>query len=466
MNKIIVLGAGQSSPFLIQDLLRHAGDQGWSLTVADRDRSLAESRVAGHPAGRVIELDMTDTLALGDQVKAHDVIVSLMPPKFQPLIGWACVQHGRHMVTASYRDESLRELDGDAQTKGILLLPEVGLDPGFDLMSAVEMIERVKAAGGVIESFESYGAGVLGPDSKANPLRYGITWNPRNVVMAAEFGAAYMETGKVKLVPWHHVFRHTWPIEVEGVGTLEGYPNRDSLQYKETLGLDDAHTVIRGTLRYPGWSELWSQIVRLGMPNEQLTVPNLGSYTWRQLVEMFLPRAAVGTKLESRVANYLNISRTGGIMDKLAWLGLFDDKAIGGESETVAEALVELLRRKLELPKTEPDLVILKHEFEIRYPDEGDRREFIESTFTHYGDPGGMTAMARTVGMPAAIAVRLLMAGRIALRGSHLPTHPEIYRPVLDELAREGLAFSEKVTKLEKEHVPVPHRTPYDTGQF
>ncbi len=466
MNKILVLGAGQSSPFLIQDLLQHAGAQGWTLTVADRDLALVESRLAGHPAGRAIVLDMNDTLALGEQVAASDVVVSLMPPKFQPLIGWACVQHGTHMVTASYRDESLRDLHKDALRKGILLLPEVGLDPGFDLMSAVDTIERVNNARGVIESFESYGGGVLGPNSEANPLRYGITWNPRNVVMAAEFGAAYMETGKVKLVPWHHVFRHTWPIDVDGVGTLEGYPNRDSLQYKETLGLDDAHTVIRGTLRYPGWSELWSQLVRLGMPNEHLTVPKLGSYTWRQLIEMFLPRASVGSNLESRVANYLGISATGGIMERLTWLGLFDDAPIGGENETVAEALVALMRSKLELPPEEPDLVILKHEFEVAYPREGGRRELIESTFIHYGDPGGMTAMARTVGMPAAIAVRLLMEGRLEVRGSHLPTHREIYRPVLEELAREGLAFTEKVTPLDKERVSARHETPYDSGQF
>ncbi|RMF74967.1 MAG: saccharopine dehydrogenase [Acidobacteria bacterium] len=454
MKRILVLGAGYSSPFLVRYLLDHAQRSDWSVTVADRDEQAAARRVDGHPRGRAVRLDSSDALALGEQIAQHDVVVSLVPPRFQPLVAWAAVQHGRHMVTASYRDQAMRDLDQAARQKGILLLPEVGLDPGIDLMSAMRLIRGVEQRGGIVESFESYGAGVLSPESEANPLRYAITWNPRNVVMAAEFGACYVETGRIKIVPWHNVFRHTWPIEVPGLGTMEAYPNRDSLAYQETFGLDHAHTVIRGTLRNQGFCEVWQQVVRLGLPNENLHVPRLEQRSFRELVEMCLPRALTGTRLESRVANYLGISATGEIMRKLEWLGLFDDAPIAAPVRTPAEALQVLLERKLALPDDEADVVVIQHEMETRWPDEGDRRERTVATFVHRGDPGGMTAMARTVGFPAAVVVRLLLEGRLTATGSQLPTIPEIYEPVLAELEREGLVFEERTEPLERNHQP------------
>jgi saccharopine dehydrogenase-like NADP-dependent oxidoreductase len=445
MQSILVLGAGQSSPCLIRYLLDQAEERDWFVTVADRDVALAEQRVAQHPRGIAMASDMTDMQLLGSQIEDADLVVGLMPPRFQPVIARECVRAGKHLVTASYRDESMRELDADARRMGVLLLPEMGLDPGFDLMSAMRIIERVHGDGGVIGSFESYGGGVLGPDSRANPLRYGITWNPRNVVMAGEAGASFRDAGRIKIIPWHSVFSRTWPIEVPGVGPMEAYANRDSLAYQQTLGLDEAGTMVRGTLRYPGWAELWHQLVRLGLPNEHLRVPDLPERHWRDVTEMFLPRGASGTSVAERVADYLGISRTGGIITKMRWLGLFDREPVGGEGTTIAEALASLLRRKLELPETEPDLVILQHQVIARYPDQGDRLERIVATFTRYGEPGGETAMAIGVGMPLVLGVRMVLEGRIPLRGSHLPTHPMIYGPVLDELEREGLRFEEVV---------------------
>lgn len=460
MKDVLILGAGQSSPFLIRYLLDQASEQGWRISVADRDVELARERIDDHPCGRTLEIDMADTIRLGELVDEHDVVVSLMPPNFQALVGWACVQHGTHMVSASYRDRSLRDLDSDARKRGILLLPEVGLDPGIDLMSATKILADVRSRGGIVESFESYGSGVLQPESRANPLRYGITWNPRNVVMSAENGACYLELDKIKVVPWHNVFRHTWPIDVPGVGRMEAYPNRDSLTYREILGIEQTHTMIRGTLRYPGYCEVWSQIVRLGLPNEELVVPGLHEKTYAELTEMCLPRSLTGTRLQSRVANYLNISATGEIMEKLEWLGIFDDTKIGQGATTPAEAMIELLRRKLVLNEDECDTVILQHEVEVCYEQGDARRERIVSTFVHRGDPGGMTAMARTVGLPAAIAVKLLMTGEITMRGSQLPTHPQIYEPILAELENEGLRFEETVEPLTGRRAP--HETPGD----
>ncbi len=448
MKKILVLGAGQSSPFLITYLLERADQQNWFVTVADRDDALAAERAGDHHRASHLSLEMSDTLALSAEIRNADLVVNFMPPRFQPLIAWECVQQGRSMVSVSYRNEDLRQLDADARRKGVLLLPEMGLDPGIDIMTAAEIVDRVRRAGGRIESFESYGGGLPAVDCQCNPLRYVITWNPRNVVMAAEEGAQYLLDGKVKIVPWHHVFGRSWRVEIPDVGTLEGYPNRDSLSYQQIFGLEHVHTMIRGTLRYPGWSETWGQIVKLGLPNEHLRIPDLDGRTMAEVVEMFLPRSASGANLQARVANFLGISPTGAIMRNLEWLGLFSTEPLEASGQTSAEVLISLLERKLALPADGRDMVVLHHVLEVRYPEDGDRRERITATFTDNGIPGGMTAMARSVGNPAAIAVEKMLTGEFPLTGCHIPTHPAIYEPVLAGLRASGLTFREQTTAL------------------
>lgn len=448
MKKILVLGAGQSSPYLIQYLLDRAEKYNWFVTVADRDGNLAARRIGDHHRANALKMDTSDTLGLAAEIKNATLVVNFLPPTLQPLIGWECIQHGRSMVSVSYRNADLRALDGDARRKGVLLLPEMGLDPGIDIMTAAEIVDRVRHQGGIIESFESYGGGLPAVSCASNPLRYVITWNPRNVVMAAEEGAQYMQQGKIKIVPWHHVFDRSWPVEIPGVGAMEGYPNRDSLSYRDVFGLVHVTTMIRGTLRWPGWSETWGQIVKLGLPNEHLRIPDLENRCFREIVEMFLPRSLSGSTIQQRVANFLGISPTGEIMKKLEWLGLFSEEPLGANGQTSAEALIRLLKRKLALPEGGCDMVVLHHVMDVRYPGDGDRRELITATFSHTGESGGMTAMSRSVGMPAAIAVKKMLLGEFPLTGCHIPTHPAIYEPVLEELKAGGLSFQEHTTPL------------------
>ena len=443
MKNILVLGAGKSTPFLIANLLENAATHDWFVTVADRDEAVAAQRVNNHPRGHATTFEVNDLALRRSLIKQADVVVNLMPPPFQPLIAVDCVQHDAHMVSASYRDERVRDLDQDARRNGILLLAECGLDPGIDIMSAMELISRIRAKGGYVVKFRSYGSGVPEPDFDDYPLRYCITWNPRNVVMSAEFGAQYMQEGMIKIVPWHNVFHHTWPVEVDGVGLMESYPNRDSLSYAKLFGLDRVETMIRGTLRYPGWCETWAQIVNLGLPNDKIRIPNLRERSYAEIVEMFLPRPTPGTRLEGRLANYLGISATGGIMEKLRWLGLFSTERVGIPGETAADAMVHLLESKLALKPDTRDMVVLVHDIEVCYPNEGDRRERIISTFKHLGEPGGFTAMSQTVGLPAAIATRLIMTGELPLTGSHIPTHERVYGPILAELRAAGMEFNE-----------------------
>ncbi|HNO79682.1 MAG TPA: saccharopine dehydrogenase C-terminal domain-containing protein [Phycisphaerae bacterium] len=448
MKKILVLGAGQSSPFLISYLLENAEANGWFVTVADRDANAAAKRVAGHSRGDAIALNANDMAILTAQIKKSDVVVNMLAPSFQHLVAWECVQHGTHMISASYRDQRVRDLHTDAQRADVLILCECGLDPGIDHMSAMSLINHVRNHGGLVEGFLSYGSGIPAPDSLSNPMKYAITWNPRNVVMAAEHGAQYLITGQIKIVPHWQVFRRSWVVDVEGLGTMEAYPNRDSLSYKKIYGLDNAETMIRGTLRYPGWSETWLQIVRLGLPNEELRIPDLPNRTFAEVVEMFLPRNTSGDNLAQRVANHLQISPTGHIMEKLKWLGLFSEEPTGVDGETSAEVLSHLLQKKLALGETERDMVVLVHELEVRYPEENNRGEKVISTLIEHGEPNSFTAMSKTVGLPAAIAAKLLLTDDLPITGSHIPTHAAIYSAILPELEAAGLTFKKSTRPL------------------
>jgi len=448
MHRILVLGAGASTPCLIDYLLRNAQKHDWFVTVGDRDLAAADRRVGAHEFGNAIEFDVNDIELLTSQIRKSDLVVNMMPPTFQPQIAVECLQIGRPMVSVSYRDVSLRHYHREAQRKGLLILTELGLDPGIDHMTAMTVIDRVKKQGGVVESFESYGGGLPAPDAEDNPFGYVITWNPRNVVMAGEKGAQFLDRGNLRIVPYHQLFQNSWHVVVPGIGDMEAYPNRDSLTYRRLYGIPEVSNMIRGTIRYPGFCETWTQIVRLGLPNESLRIPNLADLTWADFVEMFIPTPVAGDDLPTRVANYLGISPPGSIIQNLKWLGLFSEEKTEVADETAAAAMVELLNRKLRLTSEDRDMVILQHVFEVRYPSEGDRKERIVATLVAYGEPGGFTAMARTVGLPAAIGAKLMLTERMPLVGCQIPTHPSIYRPILAELEKEEIRMTEVVTKM------------------
>lgn len=446
MKNILVLGAGKSSPYLISYLLECAPKYDWFITVGDLDKDLAASRLQGHSHSSAIFFDVTDTELLSTQVEKADVVINILAPRFQHQVALTCVRFGKHMISVSYQDRRIRELERDAQRKGVLILSEIGLDPGIDHMSAAKLVHTIREKGGVVKTFQSYGGGLPAPDSIDNPMKYVISWNPRNVVMAGENGAQYLEEGKIKIIPFYNVFQHTWSVDVPGIGVMEAYPNRDSLYYQKQYGFEDADTVIRGTLRYPGWSETWFNIVRLGLPNETLPIPGLANLSYAELTEMFLPADTQTGDLEQRVANFLHISPTGQIMEKLRWLGLFSAEKIGGKAETSAEVMTNLLANKLLLKENARDMVILQHKLIVEYPRENNRQEKIISTMIHYGEKAGFSSMAKSVGLPAAIVAKLLLLNQLPLTGCHIPTNPAIYEPVLAELEQEDFKFKEIVT--------------------
>jgi saccharopine dehydrogenase-like NADP-dependent oxidoreductase len=449
VKQILILGAGHSSAYLVARLLEVAQRESWFVTLGDLDLELARRRIGEHPRGTALQFDVHDAALRARQVEAADLVINMLPPAFQDVLAWDCVNHGRPMLSVSYRTPEVKALEPDALRGGVLLLCELGLDPGIDHMSAMSLIHRLHEEGGRVREFRSYGSGIPAPEGPQNPLRYAITWNPRNVVMSGERGAQYMEEGRIKVVPFPRVFHHTWSVEVEGVGTLEAYANRDSLAYLEAFGLDGVETMIRGTLRYPGWSETWAQIVRLGLPNETLRIPDLARRSYREVVEMFLPAGKIERDFEQHVARLLGISPTGRIMENLRWLGLFSEEPVGCRGDTAAAMLIHLLEQKLPLTPDQQDLVVLVHELVVDFPGQERPAERVTSTLVARGEAGGFTAMARTVGLPTAIVAERLLKGELPLAGCRIPTHPSIYEPVLRELGREGLRFTEKTEILD-----------------
>jgi saccharopine dehydrogenase-like NADP-dependent oxidoreductase len=447
MKNILVLGAGKSAHYLINYLLKQADKFNWFVTVGDQDINLARKAVNRHPKGNVISFNVNDAEMRLTQIEKADLVINFLPPSYQYLIGLGCISRGKHMITASYQDDRMHDLNNDAHRKGILILNEMGLDPGIDHMSAMSTLKELKNQGGKIISFKSYGSGLPAPESANNPLKYAVTWNPRNVVMAGEVGAQYLYKGQIKILPHHEVFQRTWTVDLDGIGKMEAYPNRDSLKYQSLFELYDVHTMIRATLRYPGWCETWLQIVRLGLSNETMHIPNIRDYTYRQLVEMFLPLHDSSASTEERVANFLNINPTGKIMENLTWLGLFSDEPIECEDNTAAAVMEDILKKKLNLPVDGRDMVAIKHEVEVAYPGRSVITECITSTFIEYGEPGGFTAIAKTVGLPAAIAAKLLLSDELPISGCHIPTHPAIYSKVFPELKKSGLKFVTKASK-------------------
>lgn len=449
MKTILILGAGKSSPYLISYLAQQAEKYDWFVKVGDRDLDLSRSRIKGFARADAIEFDATDSELLDTQVAKADVVINVLAPRFQHTVALACIHHAKHMISVSYEDRRMRDLERDAVRKGILLLTEIGLDPGIDHMSTAELAQNIRSRDGIVKSFESYGGGLPAPDSINNPFKYVISWNPRNVVMAGENGAQYLENGQIKIVPYHNVFRHTWSLDVPGLGLMEAYPNRDSLSYQARYGFDEADTIIRGTIRYPGWCETWFHIVRLGLPNEILRIPHLKDRSYAELTEMCLPRrGAGGSDLEQRVANFLQISPTGHVIEKMRWLGLFSIEKIGFDAETPAQVLIQLLSEKLQLTNDARDMVILQHRLKVIYPNENNRSEQITSTMIHFGEKAGFSSMAKSVGLPAALVAKLLLTDQLPLTGCHIPTHPAIYIPLLRELEEEGFTFTEHVEAL------------------
>ncbi|MEW6744533.1 MAG: saccharopine dehydrogenase C-terminal domain-containing protein [Planctomycetota bacterium] len=436
MKNVLLFGAGRVAGPFVKCLL----GRGHRLTVASEFVEQAEQLVAGHPAGNAIELVVREGPDLVRLVSEHDLAVSLLPPALHPLIARACVTARRPLVTTSYVSPEMRELDSPARAAGVLLLNEIGLDPGIDHMTAMRVIHEVQARGGVIRSFRSYCGGLPAPRSNDNPWGYKFSWSPRGVFQAATRAARWLEDGKLIEVPGERLFDNPASLTVQGI-ELEAFPNRDSTGYKEAYGLQGASTVFRGTLRYPGWSRTLRAIRCTGLLDD-VTRHRLDGMTYAAFLRSLVPGTG---NLRDDVARAAGELPQAPPLHWMEWLGLFSNDLITLREETPLGVLADLAGRRLVYQRGESDMIVMRHDFLAEWRD---HRESITSTLVDFGEDGGESAMARTVGLPCAIASHLILERRIKATGVMIPVDRVLYEPILEELARFALRMREERQRL------------------
>lgn len=443
MRQILILGAGRSASSLIHYLIKNASSQEWRVTVADKDPSNAAMLVAEGPTVATgYALDATDAAARSALIAKHDLVISMLPAFMHMDVLKDCLALKKHVITPSYVPDALWPLDAEFKAAGLTVLNEMGLDPGIDHMSAMRILDRIRQEGGRMEAFESYCGGLVAPESDDNPWGYKFSWNPRNVVLAGQGGAAkYIRDGETKYIPYHKLFRQTVRVAVEGFGEFDGYANRDSLKYRSHYGLDGIPTLLRGTLRKAGYCEAWDAFVQLGCTEDGFNMELPAKANWNEYLDAFLPHC-LECDTRGNLASYLGLDANGSVMKKLDWLGLFDGKnQIGVSGRSPAATLQHLLEQKWKLGPHDKDMVVMWHRF--RYAVEG-QHQTIHASLGVIGEDQVHTAMALTVGLPIAMACKLLMNGTITDRGVLLPLKPVIYEPILDELETYGVKFTEE----------------------
>ncbi len=437
MKNILIIGAGRSSANLIKYLLEHASTFGWRIRVGDMDEDFARQKIGSSTCGEAFRLDASNSDQRRSEIEQADLVISMLPPSMHMEVAKDCIEFGKNVITPSYIPDEMWSLDEAAKNRGIVILNEMGVDPGIDHMSAMKIIHQLKASGAELESFESFTGGLIAPESDDNPWHYKITWNPRNVVLAGYGGTArYKEGGQIKLIPYQRLFERVTQVDLGNDGIYEGYGNRDSLKYLKLYGLENIPTLYRGTFRKHGFCEAWNALVQLGITDDSFLLDFPEHMTWRNFTESFLP-AAPGNAID-RLKNYLTASEDS--LTKLEWLGIFDDIPIGLKKGSPAQALQKLLEKKWILGHDDKDMIVMWHRF--RYRKNNQVMEY-QSKLITIGDDPIHTAMSKTVGLPIAIAAKHILQENWKLKGIHLPVIPEIYNPVLEELESLNIRFSE-----------------------
>lgn len=452
MKRILLFGAGKSATSLIRYLVELTAARDWRLVVAENNLPLAESKIGSASQARAVSVNVEDERERETLIKEADIVISLLPPALHYLVAGSCLRQAKNLLTASYLDPGIRKLEKDIRDNGLLFLCEMGLDPGIDHMSAMELISQVKGEGGRIHSFRSHTGGLVAPESDDNPWHYKISWNPRNVVLAGSAGARYKEEGRIINRTYHELFGQAGTVYANGVGNLAWYPNRDSLSYIPTYGLEEAETFIRTTLRYPDFCRAWDSIVRAGLTDDQHMLRAAGSFNGsptHAVPPVSHNSALTFSAWSAPLLPYVNT----GNRTAFEFLGLFDPSPIPTGARTSADILQYLLETRLAMRAEDKDMIVMQHE--ITYAPNGPGPTYapanrpgpgtptceVVSTLIVKGEDHLQTAMAKTVGLPLGIATKLILEGTIRLTGLHIPILPEIYVPVLEELEEQGIRF-------------------------
>ncbi|WP_369998405.1 saccharopine dehydrogenase family protein [Winogradskyella sp.] len=441
MRKILIIGAGKSSSYLIKYLLDKSQSENLHITIGDLNTESAK-RLVGNAKADIIHLDIFNNESRVAAVKNADIIVSMLPARLHIEVAKDCITYKKHMVTASYVSEEMQELDDAAKSNGLIFMNEIGVDPGIDHMSAMHVIDRIRDKGGEMILFESFTGGLVAPESDNNLWNYKFTWNPRNVVVAGQGGAAkFLQEGQFKYIPYHRLFRRTEFLDVEGFGRFEAYANRDSLKYQNVYGLEKVKTLYRGTMRRVGFSRAWNVFVQLGMTDDSYTIDDSANMSYRDFVNAFLPYSPTDS-VELKFRHALKIDQDDIVWDKFLELDLFNPKKmVALDKATPAQILQKILMDSWTLSEEDKDMIVMYHKF--GYELDGQKHQ-IDSTLVVVGEDQTYTAMAKTVGLPVAIATLDILNGKITTPGVQIPITKEVYTPILEELETYGVVFNEK----------------------
>jgi saccharopine dehydrogenase (NADP+, L-glutamate forming) len=435
MKKVLILGAG----LVVKPIVKYLLDKGFEVTVATRTRSKADEMIAGHPHGHSIAWTVEDEAGLDAMVASHDLTVSLLPWIHHLTVAKACLKQKKHMVTTSYVKPEMQALDSQAREAGIIILNELGLDPGIDHMSAMRIIDHIHGRGGRVDEFYSICGALPAPEAANNPFKYKFSWSPKGVVMAGNNDARYLRHGRIHQIPTEDLFKNPLKVDFPEVGLLEVYPNRDSVSYIDIYGIPEAQTMMRGTFRYPGWCETLDAMKTLRLISYDKY--DFTGKTYAEFVAMMIG-ATDASDIRRKVADYLHLDFHAHALEAMEWLGLFEDKPMNRGEDSPFEITSDLMIGKMELGPNERDMVVMQHTFLASYPD--GKQEVIRSRMLDFGTPATDTSVARTVALPAAIGVQMILEGKINLTGVYRPVLPELYIPILDELEKMNIRMVEE----------------------
>ncbi|NUM31274.1 MAG: saccharopine dehydrogenase NADP-binding domain-containing protein [Bacteroidetes bacterium] len=440
-KRILLIGAGLSTTHLIEYLAEQGKKHNWTITIADNNETLAKSK-AVFTNTNAIKLDINDFEKTEDLISNHNIVISMLPPALHINVAKICLKKNKNLLTASYLTDEMKALDSEIKQKGLIFLNEIGLDPGIDHLTAMSIINRLKAEGYYIREFESFTGGLVAPENDDNPWHYKFTWNPRNVVLAGQGGAVkFLQEGQIKYIPYHKIFRRTEVIEIDNYGKFEGYANRDSLKYINTYGLHDIKTMFRGTLRRPGFCKAWDVFVSLGATDDSYIIENSENMTYREFINTFLAYHPTDS-VEIKLKYYLHIDQDDQeLWDRLEWLDIFKPIKIGIKNATPAQILQSILEKKWSISYEEKDMIVMWHKF-VYYKNE--IRNELHSSVVVKGENMLHTSMSKTVGLPLGIATKLILQDKIKSRGALIPILPEFYLPIINELKNYGVNCIEK----------------------
>jgi saccharopine dehydrogenase-like NADP-dependent oxidoreductase len=442
MKNILILGAGLSASSLIRYLLQNAEENKWHLRIVDQDKEAIEKKINGSSHAEALVFNALKSEERRPEMEWADLVISMLPARYHVDVAEDCIELKKNLITPSYVSPQMKELHQKAEDAGIVIMNEIGVDPGIDHMSAMRVIDKIRGEGGEMHIFESFTGGLVAPESDDNPWNYKFTWNPRNVVLAGQGGAAqFIQEGMYKYIPYTKLFRRTEIINIEGYGLFEGYANRNSLMYRALYGLDDIPTIYRGTLRRKGFSRAWDVFVQLGATDDTYTLEGSENMSNRNFINSFLPYNE-NDSVELKLRHYLKIDLDDTLWDKLVWLGIFDGKKKSGlKNASPAQILQNILEEKWSLKPDDKDMIAMYHKFVYKM---GDEFREITSEMVNIGEDETFTSMSNTVGLPLGICVKLVLNGTIQLKGVHIPTSKEVYDPILDELEDYGIKFNER----------------------